>query len=1069
MRDSHFYLHHDPKQEVLAEVLLDKLRGEGAGDPFYQSHVLVRNQGMATWLRQRLARATGLAMQIEFPQPAKFRQGVLEGDSVGLEELKWRIYRELPDLAKHPSASAVDEYLGWDHTNADSALKRYQLSGHLASLFDKYLLYRPDWIAAWDSGKSAASGQHEKWQRELWTRLGKQGSVQHWTQELLASGQIEASNDLPGSLHVFGISNFAPIYVHFLYLLSEQIPVHIYWMNPVEGYWGDGPTHRQWVLAKAFDDPEILMAHNPLLASFGRMGREFVHTVYGGDDGNHEVQEEDHAPSPGIENAKTRLLALQRSLRENQPNDTDFGSEDRSIEIHSCHTPLREVEVLKTYLLTLAEEQPFDPGDILVLCPDIQSYAPAIEAVFGARQQGDVPRLPYTISDQNSPLEEPAISALLKLFDLNTARFTNREALSLLSIQAIAANFELSENDLFTIKEWVTQNGIRWGFDGRHVREVAPSCPDTPWTWRDGLDRMLLGYAMPQPGKGVTLWRGIRPFHDIEGTNTRLLGALCAFVDWCAAIKRDLAKTHTLSGWVERTRYWIDQGYDKSSRNQEVLRPLRQALESINQQAEFIAEVIPAKVFAEHLESELGDVVNARGFLTGSITFCEMKPMRAIPARAICLLGMNHDNFPRSGGEVQFDLTLNQRLPGDRSTRDDDCYSFLEALLSARESLFISYIGKSIKDGKPHPPSTAIQTLIDHTPGLKARIVDEKLHAFDPLYFDAASPRSHARDLLEAARTLTAQGGKDKPHLHISLDGQQEEEKASISIDAFVRWFTKTADQFLRLGLQAKRRYLDEPMNENEPLAIDPLAAWRMKAATLDHHPDMEDQIQAWRQEGMVPAGELGERAVKSQLEGLDEFLADLPETKPLEISVTVDGLTIHGNIPVAQIDNQETVFVAESSSPSAPRQLTTWIYSLLASTQAGTSVPAQLCGTKKNGANKLVPSVFLFNPPGEQEALLIDLVRLYRAAQRSPLPHFPKTAEAYLGVNPKNNEDEEALEGRRRTSALKAWESSDYSTGESEDDAVQLLFDTSEPFSDEFFAITETIWEPLITHRLKR
>jgi len=899
MPDAHFYLHHDPNQESLAGLLVDKLRREGAGDPFSCSQVLVRNQGMATWLRQRFARETGLAMQVEFPQPAQFRQRILGDGSVDIEELKWTIYRELPRLPSSPATGAIHRYLGDGRAGSNNALKRYQLAGHLAALYDKYLLYRPDWIRAWNHGERPLQEPHERWQGELWRRLGLSDTDRHWGPALLESGQIDPDGDLPASLHVFGISNFAPIYVHFLYLLSQRLPVHIYWMNPVEGYWGDAPSKRQWIMAKAFDDPEILMAHNPLLASFGRMGREFVHTIYGGDDGNHEVQEQDGARGTGVAAGGSRLAILQECLRQNVPNRaTDSADADRSITIHSCHTPMREVEVLKTHLLTLAESQELDAGDVLVLCPDIAAYAPAIEAVFGAEPQAGAPRLPYRISDRAAPLDEPAVGAVLKLFALHRTRFTNREALALLATPAIAGHFELDQDDLGTIKEWLVKNGIRWGFDPAHVREIAPSCEEAPWAWRDGLDRMLLGYAMPQPDNSATLWRGILPFHDIEGDNARVLGGLCAFVDWCAGIRRDLSGDRSIAAWVERTRAWLDRGYDKSPAEQELLRPLLQALETINQQAKFIDEALPSEVFAAHLEGQLGDASSGRGFLTGAITFCEMKPMRAIPARAVCLLGMNHDNFPRRGGEVQFDLTLTDRRAGDRLTRDDDCYSFLEALLSARESLFISYLGRSVKDGKELPPSTAVQTLIDHTPGLAECVERERLHAFDPHYFDANSPICHDHELLAAAQILAASRVGEEPRLQLPPDADYGIDADTVSIDEFVRWFTKTSAQFLRHCLKARRSYLDTPMEEDEPLQIDNLTAWHMKAAALGQAENLAQQVEAWRQQGMVPTGAFGDQAVDAQLGGIADLLTNIPKTKPRETSVTIDGLTIHGNIP---------------------------------------------------------------------------------------------------------------------------------------------------------------------------
>ena len=1067
MPDAHFFLHHHPQQEVLADLLLSKLKDEGHGNPFHKSTVLVRNQGMGTWLNQRMAKQTGLAMQVDFPQPSRFQQSVFADKSPNPDDLQWRIYEALPALSTRPAFSVIQEYLGGEQNVGQEALKRYQLSGHIAALFDKYLLYRPKWIEAWSNDKQSTQSTHEPWQRELWQHLHK-GGIEHWSQSLLKSQSTDLGSNLPSALHVFGISNFAPIYVNFLYLLSQQIPVHVYWLNPVGGYWGDGPSKRAWILAKAFEDPEILMHHNPLLASFGRMGREFVHTLYGGENGNYEIQEEDiPAGSPTGEKPQTRLQAIQRSLFDNEPFDPTFKSDDDSVSIHSCYTPLRELETLKTHLLRLAEDKPLDAGDVLVLCPDIETYAPAIEAVFGSVKKEGNAHIPYQISDRNAPLTEPTIGAVIRLFSLHTLRFTNREALALLSTPAIAANLDLNEGDISTIEEWVQKNGIRWGFDSKHVDSVAPGCVDTPWTWRDGLDRMLLGYAMPQCGEGVTLWNDILPFNDVEGGNTRILAALCGFVDWCAGIRSELESSRPLEQWVELTRDWINTGFDKSATNQQLLQPLFKALEAIHKQSELLTEPIPVDVFAEHLQGQLGGSATTHGFLNGSVTFCETKPMRAIPARAICLLGMNHDSFPRRGSEVQFDLTKEKRIEGDRSTRDDDVYFFLETILSARESLFISYIGRSIKDGEKRPPSTSVQTLIDHTPGLKDVIHEERLHSFDPYYFDASSPISHDQHRLEAARILAKGDTGLDPQPHLSITSQ--EDKKSITIDHFIRSFTKSAAQFLRHNLQAQRSYLDSPMDEDEALNVDGLTAWQMKSTMLrqgaSHY---DDRIKAWRQEGIVPPGEIGTQAINTQLSGIEEILEDLPHTETQQIAITIDGLTIYGNVPISQIDGHPTATVIDPSENKPARQLTAWIYQLLASHQLEEAIPGQLLGLKKNkGSNSLEVATTAFAKNPEYAQHLASLVKLYQEAQTAPMHHFPDTAETYWSISQKEGEADEDFEQRRRGSALGKWEPSWSSAGEAADEVVQLIFDTTTPFTDEFLATSELIWKPLLDHRI--
>lgn len=1051
MQNADFNLHHFPQQEKLAELLLDNLASEGEGCPFHKSTVLVRNQGMATWLRQRIAAKNGLAMLVDFPQPNTFLQALVDEKSVQLDELKWPIYQLLPTLLDKPEFSILKTYLSSSTTEIEASLKRYQLSSQIAALYDKYLLYRPEWITAWNAGESIpAFSSHEAWQRILWLELS-QNHIQHWSQSLLAAETLEIDVELPSALHVFGISNFAPIYVRFLYLLSQRIPVHIYWMNPVsidEGYWEDAPTKRQWTMAEAFDESCILTEGNPLLASFGRMGREFVHTLYGGESGNTEIH--NYQPQETTHPAAINSLQqLQQSIYNRRPM-SDSSPIDSSLSVHSCHTPLRELETLKDYLLRLAEKAPLDTGDVIVLCPDIAAYAPSIEAVFGSLQRQQDFYLPYRISDRSAPINEPAIAAIAQLFDLNKKRFTNREALDLLSVPAIAEHLNLSELDLSTIREWVTKSGIRWGFDFKHVLEVAPDCSDSSWTWRDGLDRLLLGYAMPS--KELTLWRNILPYHDIEGSSTRLLGSLCSFVEWCGDIRNQLSERRTLADWVVATKEWIDLGFSMSPDAQQSIQPLLQLLEKLHEQSALIEETIPSDVFSEHLKDYLNDSSPAFGFLNGSITFCETKPMRAIPARVICLLGMNHDAFPRTSSDVQFDLIKDSRQAGDRSTRDDDCYFFLEAILSARENLYFSYVGTSIKDGEPRPPSTALQTLIDTTPGLAKAVVREKLHAYDPAYFQG-EPRSHDTHLMQAADTLNSTAASKEPRAELSIPVDQL--PTHIEIEDFIAGLTRSTSHFLKKSLQARRHYYDAPLVEDEPLEINGLVGWELKNQLLQtRHFDSTNES-AWRQQGLIPSGEFGHLQLVKQLGSITTFLKDLPEQQITPVEIIINNIHITGSVPTHS--DGHVLSLSPSKKPKGRDLMQLWIYQLLIS--QATEQPT--AGLIINIDKQLVETHL--TPPESPQNTLKFLLQIYLDNLNSPQANFPETSYAISQVKRKETDSEDDFEQTLQAKAIKSWsENSEFKTGEGHDPEIALFFTASALSSETFHAIYEKIWQPL-------
>lgn len=1083
MPDAQFYLHHYPQQEILADLLLDKLQNEGEDDPFYKSCVLVRNQGMATWLNRRLASSAhaGIAMQIDYPQPNSFLQTILNNPSVDPEVLKWQIYQTLPNLLDRPSFSSVRNYLDApDDDSTDKALKRYQLSGILSGLFDKYLLYRPDWINAWEENQkprnlSPHSTDSELWQRELWQSIHRDGRA-HWSQTIQNQEAFDISEGKYQALHVFGISNFAPVYVSFLYQLSHLIPVHIYWMNPVEadqGYWEHSPTARQWLLAKEFDTPEVLQDFNPLLASFGRLGREFIHTLYGGENYDFEVQEKDWpTQSPVIKAPASNLQLLQSSIYDNLPQQDNTAPDDTSISIHSCHSPLRELETLKTYLLTRAESEALDTDDVLVMCPDINTYAPAIQAVFGDHHDEGQKNLRISIRDQAVPSERPSIVALLSLFSLHTSRFTNQEALTLLSTPNILSQFELTENDLVTIRNWIIENGIRWGFDDDHARKVASSTSESPWTWRAGIDRMLLGYAMPNPSK-LTLWNDILPFHEIESGNAAILGSLCQFVQWCAQIRTALTEPRPLDEWVSLTKEWISKGFDPNHERHEELQVLDNILDQIKDQSALLSESLPIEVFAEHLKNQLESASSTKVFLNGSVTFCEMKPMRAIPSKIICLLGMNHDTFPRKSSEQQFDLTRNNRQMGDRSTRDDDTYSFLEAILSAREALFISYIGTSIKDGKERPPSTTLQTLIDYVPGLAKQIKVEKLHAYDPHYFQKNSPISHDPALLKAAKVMVS--GETSTTLTHQLSISGASDLTSININTLVSALNKPAQYFLKNTIHARSTYKGSPLDENEVIALNGLSGYQVKSQFLEHRKLDNQQIKAWKQDGSIPVGELGNQAIDSQLAELKDNIDKVPTSTPMPIAITINGLTITGNVPIEEAREDETthILTIDASKGKATTQLRTWIYQLLASEQLSTPVASSLYYVDSKKLRHLPVSA-----TEDYSQHLADLVDLFREISTRPVAHFPLSAEAYCGEKPKEDESDDAFNRRRQNKTLVQWSPNDFTPGksESQDESVKCLFSSqslfddleNDPFTEQFLLYSERIWPPIIQCRQK-
>jgi exodeoxyribonuclease V gamma subunit len=153
---------------------------------------------------------------------------------------------------------------------------------------------------------------------------------------------------------------------------------------------------------------------------------------------------------------------------------------------------------------------------------------------------------------------------------------------------------------------------------------------------------------------------------------------------------------------------------------------------------------VEIEVVKSCLENLLEHVNFGHGFISSGVTFCAMLPMRSIPFKVVCLVGMNMDAFPRESKILGFDLMAKNPRIGDRSRRNDDKYLFLEALISARNKLYISYVGQSIRDNTRISPSVLVSELIDYIKEGFGLSEDEivtfhRLQAFSSEYFNTDS------------------------------------------------------------------------------------------------------------------------------------------------------------------------------------------------------------------------------------------------------------------------------------------------------------------------------------------
>jgi exodeoxyribonuclease V gamma subunit len=1076
------YVHRSNRTEALIEVLA-KVVARPLPDATASECIVVQGRGMERWLSMELARRLDVWANPDFPFPRhlilRALKAVLAVDEAVSscfepETLMWSVADLLPAHLDHPEFASIRTYL----TDDPHGIRRIQLAERIARTFDQYVVYRPQTILGWERGAE----QH--WQAVLWRALVKRHGSNHVAARarefvhILQRSSVPLS-DFPTRVSVFGISTLAPLYLEMLAALSQHVEVHFFLLSPSPEYWAQICSQREMLrtLTKrgaSADDIEHalhLEVGNALLASLGHLGRDFQELIEGV--AQYQEDDEDLYSNPGtatvLATVQSDIMTLTHRGRVGGSLALPLPGEDDSIAIHACHGPMREVEVLHDQLLALFDRDPtLEPRDVLVMSPAIDAYAPFIDAVFGAGADRQ-PRIPYRIADRAVRATDDVVDAFLSLIGTLRGRLTASEVLDLLALESIRERFNFVPEDLDILRSWVTASGIRWGIDPVH-RQQAGQPALVQNTWRFGLDRLLLGYAMP--GEGRRLYAGVLPYDDVEGTTADVLGRLVEFCEALFAFQRSLQTPRSLDAWRDDLGQLLSTMVASTNQTAYQHRQIRAALEELAEHARTgqFHDPIELDTIQMQLAAALERSAPGRGFLTGGVTFCALVPMRSIPFRVLCLLGMNDADFPRVRRPLGFDLIAQHPRPGDRSSRDDDRYLFLEALLSARERLIITYVGQGIRDNEEIPPSVVVSELLDVIeesfvpPALDSRpptgnslrtqlVTRHPLQPFSPRYFGAdRDPRlfTYARTYYEGAQALRGQR-RDLPAFvsaPLPLDPATTRE---VSIDALARFFENPTRSFLQNRLALYLGNDIETVDDREPLALNNLERWTVGTHLLERAREGEllrETLPSLQASGVLPPGVLG----KCVFNALDAEVAELAlatgklltgdELEPLEVDHDLDGTRITGVIrnlwPAGQVRYQ-------FSKLGGRHELGVWIRHVVLNWLRPNGYPrvSHLVGRPKGNDDH---TTVRFRSVKDAAHILRKLLQLYWLGQTAPLPLFEKASRAYA----------ECLSGETGAEAAKAalkkaQDAFDDEWGDAKDAYVRQAFGTVNPLDPAF------------------
>jgi exodeoxyribonuclease V gamma subunit len=1063
--------------EILADKLAEVL-GEPLRAPLEPELVVVQSKGMKRWISMELARRRGVCANMRFPFPNTFLQDLFhrlirplpDRSPFESQVLSWRVMGLLPSLLGSPAFTTLRTYLG----DPPGALKLIQLSERIADTFDQYLLFRPEMILGWEQGRES------HWQAQLWRELSR--GREHLHRAALGKVLLEALQgsglelgDFPERVSVFGISALPRFHLEVLAALARVTEVNLFLMNPCREYWGDILAHREARRAAlgvgSPTDRLHLETGNSLLASLGALGRDFFDllTEYPGEEDETFVD-----PGEGtlLRALQSDILNLRERGRSGSGRST-VAATDTSIQIHACHSPMREVEVLHDRLRQLFEEHlDLTPGDILVMTPDIGTYAPFVQAVFAAPAEASA-TIPYTIADRSVREEGEIVTAFLAILDLWGSRFTSSQILALLEARAIRSRAALSAADVELVRRWVRETGIRWGIDDQNRRELALPA-DRENTWRAGLDRLLLGYALP--GEEERLFRGVLPYDAIEGGDTLVLGRFVEFVEELFREIQALGRPRSLVEWSRALREILDRFFaadEESERELQAIRRKVKELADLERCAELTGSV-ELKVIRYHLGHHLEREGFGFGFMTGAVTFCALLPMRSIPFQVIWLLGMNGDAYPRASPPLGFDLMAHHPRRGDRSRRHDDRYLFLEALLSARERLAISYVGQSIQDNSLLPPSVVVSELQDAIEEgfelpegdiLDHVVTRHRLQGFSPEYFKGGHRLfSYSDEYFETAKRLVAPRRAPLPFIPAGLS-EPPAEWRTVDLDDLTRFFVNPAKFLVTRRLRIRLDEGEGVLPETEPFILTGLERYlleeRLVARGLAGQ-DLRGYLAVARAGGRLPHGMAGDCTYEELRIGVERFVArtrpyhESPQLESLPLDLALGDFRVTGRIS-GRYGNR---LVQQRYARAKPQDhLRAWI-AHLAVGLADSPRSSIVVGLRAEGEATWV--AWEYGPVENGAELLAGLLERYWEGLQRPLPFFPRASWAYARlVLEKGSPEGEAL---RKVS--EAWAGDDYRRGELEDPYYHLCFRDTDPLDDEFQRLAVDVFEPLLAHQ---
>ena len=1067
-------LHRAERTSVLADALADVLRAPLA-DPFQREVVAVPAKGVERWLTQRLSTVLGagraydgVAANLAFPSPTRLVDEAIaaagghdaDDDPWAPQRVLWQLLDLIDSCVGEPWCAVLAGHLGSGADDHRSG-RRYATAEHLRDLYRSYAAHRPqllvDWAAGDDTdGAGGPLDDDQRWQAELWRRLRTALDAPSPAERLEDTCRVlradPGCSDLPERLSLFGATRLTTEQRAVLRALGEHRDVHLWLPHPSPAMWDalrekDPPARRR-------DDHSALAVRHPLLASLARDTRE-LQLLLG------DVPDLHHPVAP---RTATLLAEVQAAVREDRaPRPAPA---DGTLEVHACHGPPRQVEVLREALLRRFQDDPtLEPRDVLVMCPDVETYAPLVKAAFGQPGTGHPGHgLRVRLADRSLRQTNPLLDTLANLLRLADGRVTASEVLDLAASPPVRRAFRFGDDDLERLREWAARAGVRWGL-GSQQRQ-AFSLPHLPQnTWHTGLDRLLLGVAADESDLS---WLGLAlPLDDVDSSDIDLAGRLAELVERLDVVLRRLQDAQPVQDWVAALSDALDLLTEVSDDDAwQLAQARRQLSEAAEHGGDAVLRLADLRVL---LAGRLAGRPTRANFRTGELTVCTMVPMRSVPHRVIALLGLDDGVFPRGGSVDGDDVLQRDPCPGERDVRSEDRQLLLDALMSAGDALLLFYTGADPVTGTTRPPAVPLGELLDvvqQTAGsLDDVLVRHPLQPFDGRNFQPHKPFSFDAAALAGARAAVQERSPVPPFLPSPLPAPA----GNVALRDLIAFLVHPVKALLNRRLGVHIPDVQEAVADALHAELDSLQKWdvgdRMLAARLAGV-EVGAFSQAELRRGTLPPGPLGLRLLadlEAAVEPIAQAAAPVHQGVARALDVDLDlgaGRRLTGTVNGVHGD---TLASTSYSSLAPKHRLTAWVQ-LLAAAGPGGPVRAVTTG-RGSGRRKVWRSTLVL--PEDPAAVLRDLVALHDEGMRAALPMATGATHLYADRRRGGSSVEEALEA-----AAKEWTSlfgdgKDRHLAYVHGDAPSfdaLLAETEPgPERTRFGALARRLWEPLL------